>query len=581
MDDLPTREPPPTFVPVEGTGSPENVRARRLTLLVVAWLSVLGPAWQVLGTTSIGLYLNNQEELNYQTSVLYYFLGTAVLVSAVALALYFVLLKKRGPATLLWLYYFSGFAFLGAVEIHQWEAGIVHKLAAATALLAGYILLQFAAYRWWSVHRAASYFAVVAIAFVSVDVFELATRRVEPPQELEITTPVRAIGRDSEQLRNFYHIVFDEYQTDVFDFTLDSELADLLGGFVFFDNAVTMFGRTRMSLASLFSGRSYDFESSQAEYQRSAFNGQQSMLRQLIDKGYVTEAYLHEGLLNFDVPFHHVRLHRPRAGYGRNVSNELFTGLWIYANFPSMLASLMIEEELFANFEAQNVVDLATPIRSLDAFDYLIRREASQSGAGRYVFAHFILPHFPNVLDSDCRYSLDGTKTRPEQQAGCANKLMVELLATLQRLGRLQNSLIVIQSDHGSRYRIQDGRLRPQNGMKDYADGWNTARARSLLLIKPPGRGRSGTLVRNSAPVSLLDVFPTVGEALGLDVGEAEGVNLFDTQEVAAISARQRWYYFFEKKTRAGWTDEMVRFRVEGDHVVRDGIQTLANNPRF
>ena len=87
--------------------------------------------------------------------------------------------------------------------------------------------------------------------------------------------------------------------------------------------------------------------------------------------------------------------------------------------------------------------------------------------------------------------------------------------------------------------------------------------------------------MRNSAPVSLLDVFPTVGEALGLDVGEAEGVDLFDTQEVAAISARQRWYYFFEKKTRAGWTDEMVRFRVEGDHVVRDGIETLANNPRF
>ena len=136
MDDLPTRgEPPPTFVPVEGTGSPENVRAGTLTLLVVAWLSVLGPAWQVLGTTSIGLYLNNQEELNHQASVLYYFLGTAVLVSAPALALYFISLKKRGPAMLLWLYYFSGFAFLGAVEIHQWEAGIVHKLAAATALV--------------------------------------------------------------------------------------------------------------------------------------------------------------------------------------------------------------------------------------------------------------------------------------------------------------------------------------------------------------------------------------------------------------------------------------------------------------
>ena len=103
---------------------------------------------------------------------------------------------------------------------------------------------------------------------------------------------------NSEHLPNFYHIVFDEYQTDVFDFTLDSDLADALGGLVFFDNAVTMFGRTRMSLATLFSGRSYDFESSQHDFQRSAFTGRQSMLRQLLDKGYVTEAYLHAWIVH-------------------------------------------------------------------------------------------------------------------------------------------------------------------------------------------------------------------------------------------------------------------------------------------
>ena len=87
--------------------------------------------------------------------------------------------------------------------------------------------------------------------------------------------------------------------------------------------------------------------------------------------------------------------------------------------------------------------------------------------------------------------------------------------------------------------------------------------------------------LKNPAPASLLDVFPTVGAALGLDIGEAEGVDLFDTDEVAATSTRQRWYYFFEKKTRAGWTDQMVRFRVEEGQVVRDGVEFLRNNPRF
>ena len=556
---------------------------RRVMLPVVVWLSLVGPMWQVLVTSSIPLYLNNQQDLNYDVSVLYGFAGIAVLAGTLALPIYFISLRKRGVSIALWIYYFSGFAFLGAVSIHQWQAGFAQKLAAATVLLVAYVVVQFIAYRWWNVRRAAWYFAVFAVGFVAVDAFEFATRRVELPEELETMAagPTGALVADSERLPNFYHVVFDEYQTDVFDFTLDSELADALGGFVFFDDAVTMFGRTRMSLAVLFGGRSYDFKSSQQEFQRSAFNGRQSMLRQLLDKGYVTEAYLHDGLFTFDVPFHHVRYHRSPTGYGGTDSGKVFRDLWIYANCPAFLASRLIEHDRFANFEAQNVLDVATPIKSLHAFDYLLRRESGQPGTGRYVFAHLILPHFPNVLESDCHYSLEGTKTRPEQQAGCANKLMVELTTTLERLGRLRNSLILFQSDHGSRYGLHDGRLRPLKGMKDYGNAWNTARSRSLLMFKLPGRDRSGSLVRNTAPASLLDVFPTVGDALGLDIGEAKGVNLFDTEEVAAMSDRQRWYYFFEKETRAGWTDRMVRFRVEDKQVVRDGIETLANNPQF
>ena len=572
-----------TFEPREAAAAHKEVRGRRLTLPIVGWLSLLGPSWQVLATSSIPLYLNNQQDLNYDVSVLYAFVGIAVLTATLALPLYFMSVRKRGPAIVLWLYYFSGFAFLGAVAIHQWQAGFAHKLVAATGLLVAYVAVQFIANRWWNLRGAVPYFAVFTAAFVAVDVFQFTTRSVEMPEKFETMAagPARALAADSEHLPNFYHIVFDEYQTDVFDFTLDSELADALGGFVFFDDAVTMFGRTRMSLATLFGGRSYDFQSSQYEFQRSAFNGRQSMLGQLIDKGYVTEAYLHEGLFTFDVPFHHVRYHRPPTGYRRMHSGDVFRDLWIYANFPALLSSLLIEYDRFANFEAQNVVHSAAPIKSLHSFNYLVRRDPNQPGTGRYVFAHLILPHLPNVLDSDCRYSLHGAKTSADQQAGCVNKLIVELVATLERLGRLRDSLIVIQSDHGSRYGVQEGRLRPIKGMKDYGNAWNTARSRPLLLFKLPGRDRSGSLLRNPAPASLLDVFPTVGHALGLDIGEAEGVNLFDAEEVAAVSGRQRWYYFFEKKTRAGWTDKMVRFRVADKQVVRDGSEALANNPRF
>ena len=52
--------------------------------------------------------------------------------------------------------------------------------------------------------------------------------------------------------------------------------------------------------------------------------------------------------------------------------------LWIYANFPSYLASHLIEDDRFANFEAQNVLSFAAPIKSLHAFDYLLRTESKR-----------------------------------------------------------------------------------------------------------------------------------------------------------------------------------------------------------
>ena len=82
-------------------------------------------------------------------------------------------------------------------------------------LLVAYVVVQFIAYRWWNVRRSAWYFAVFAIGFVAVDAFEFATRRVELPEELETMAAGRtgALVAESERLPNFYHVVFDEYQT--------------------------------------------------------------------------------------------------------------------------------------------------------------------------------------------------------------------------------------------------------------------------------------------------------------------------------------------------------------------------------
>lgn len=99
-------------------------------------------------------------------------------------------------------------------------------------------------------------------------------------------------------------------------------------------------------------------------------------------------------------------------------------------------------------------------------------------------------------------------------------------------------------------------------------------------MIKLPGIDAQEAFETRSDPASLYDIFPTVAVALGLDAGRAEGVDLFDPSAAAKLAQRQRWYYFFRKKERSGWTDEMVRFRVEPGRAVRDGVELLRNNPR-
>ena len=526
------------------------------------------------------LYLNNQQDLYHNVSVIHSFLGLAIGVPFLALPIYFVALRSRALAGVVWFYYFAGFAFLGVVTIHGWEAELTVKVAATVTVAVVFILLQFVANRWWDLRRASAYFALFAVVFVATDVFEFATRYVELPDELQ--APSSSVGftadRSGDQ-PNFYHLVLDEYQTDVFEFVLDSELRESLGGFVFFSDTTTPFGRTGMALASLFGGRSFDFASPQIDYQLSAFAGPQSMLTEVVNAGYETEAYLHERMFSFELPFHRIRYHQAPIGY-RSDSSRLFRQIWVYANFPRFVSGRFIDSDSFDNFDSQNVLDASSTVKSLHTFRYVTRREASQRGTGRYVFAHILLPHFPTVLEADCSYAPDESRTGAAPQARCTNALLMGFLSTLKDLGRFRDSLIVIQADHGSRYAVRDGRLQPLPGLMDYGLDWNAARSRALLLVKLPGRGEEQPLETRSDPTSLLDVFPTVAAALGLDAGSAEGVDLFDPYATAALSERQRWYYFFMKKERSGWTDEMVRFRVEPGRVVRDGVETLRNNPR-
>ena len=564
-------------------GSPPESRLKSavgtIAFATVAWVSLLCPPWQVFVTTSVPLYLNNQGELNHDTYVILPFLTTAIVVATFVLPFYFIALRNRIVACVLWIYYSAGFVFLGVVTIRGWEAGFTAVLLASVGLAIGFVLVQYAANRWWNLRRASAYFAVFALGFAAIDGFEFSSNYLELPDELEFQTADSELPPIREDRPNFYHLVLDEYQTDLFEFVLDEELQKALGGFVWFEDTTTPFGRTSMALAAVFSGRSFDFASPQMDYQLAALTGRQSMLTRLAEAGYLTEGYLHKPSFRLAAPFHRIRYHQTPP-YFRSGSSGLFRDMWVYANLPASLSERLMASDMFANFQSQNVLDSTSTVKSVQTLRYLTRHEASEASTGRYVFAHLLLPHFPTVLEADCSYGLDQPTTDVVRQVKCANALLLNFLDTLKNLDRFRDALIVVHADHGARYAVSNGEPKPVTGMREFGDEWNTARSRALLLIKLPGRGPERPLETRSDPASLLDVFPTVAASLGLNAEATEGVDLFDPHAAAMLSERQRWYYFFTKKERWGWTDEMVRFRVEPGRVVRDGVETLRNNPR-
>lgn len=148
------------------------------------------------------------------------------------------------------------------------------------------------------------------------------------------------------------------------------------------------------------------------------------------------------------------------------------------------------------------------PIPVLPVFDQLIADISSSSG-GTMFFAHLLLPHAPYSVDSACqirrpvmgwhqggvgdtlrKLGLSNTPlSRLERyeeyipQVRCALLKIKRLLNALKIRGTLEDAVIIIHSDHGSRIVLRDPRIKNKTRLsrQDYYDGFL-----SLYVVKSP-----------------------------------------------------------------------------------------------
>ena len=380
---------------------------------------------------------------------------------------------------------------------------------------------------------------------------------------------------------NVYHIVFDAYQSEAYRYFLDKAPESNQLPFTYYPNFRANSSMTYFSLAELFTGDFYTLDMSPEDWHNAAFQSR-GMMEYLANGGVRLHLY----------PYY------PEFCYGGasaqcKVASDLDKGLmsgvrarqtvvdlWFLKLIPGSLkrelnawfgpkAEDVSDDDSFSDWDygfsisnailpSKAVRDSDKPYFSLQQFMQLLDDEDSRPAMGQYVFVHAMLPHGPAVLDRECTYiGRSGGQAQTEQpqyleQVQCANKLATLLVNKLETLGRLDDSLIIVQADHGYYWHPADlGVLHEYNPLNvsvprvthdtDDSSRWPSemieTRASALLLVKFPGQAAAS---RSDKPAQMIDIAPTILRYFDIDPGPMRGIPIQDMPE---SPARDRFFF--------------------------------------
>lgn len=518
-------------------------------------------------SSSNQLYLNNQEMLGYRIDVLLPFITLFVVVLIFGLVLY-PFSKYRPGRYLLWTYFIIGPSFL-FYNLFRDTIGIVDSHLGTAFFLGLSITVIIILSRKFHPSKAISFFAIFGLLLSGYESYLFVTKaelinhsglNTNEPSFIEKT-----FLRDN-QLPNIYHIILDEYQTDMFEFTLTPEVKKELGGFILYKNNTSNYGGTALSVPSVFTGKSF-IHRSMKEFHYQAFDREQSILYALKNAGYATYAFIFKMSKFYPTDlqlFDNIRnlmndsMIENSIGYGR-----AFKILWLYKNSPSFLAELLLPEEDFKALLNQKMLPNQFELLSYRGFMNYISYERYLPYPNRYTYIHILLPHIPYVLRSNCSYSFseDGiNKTSSNEQSKCTTKLIINFVKTLKELDRFKDSLIIIHADHGKRSDLSD--------LTSLDLAKNASRA--LLLMKTIGNDEEDGFVVSDFESMLLDVAPTILDSIGYDLyPDFEGISLLNPRYL--LVNRKRYFSIYD-------AEKLVKFEIEsGQYVLDDIIDRTVN----
>lgn len=373
--------------------------------------------------------------------------------------------------------------------------------------------------------------------------------------------------------RNVIHIVPDQAQGAMLHEILNSDLehySEAFDGFTFFTQAVGRYKGTYPSVVYYMTGETPEADTDHVQSQPFTWD----YVEETLQERSIVSTLAENAFSTFGFQFHPGIFCKGLYTACTGTHDEVFAGIAV--NSPKRKLALTV----------LTAVDLGlfqmTPVvvrkRVYDDGRWLVRRvltgevshsgvldvftEKMQAGANpdTYNYFHHAGAHAPLLFDRNCEY------TGPQkidfanqgEQARCTLIQLEKMIQALKDNGVYDQTMIVINGDHGTPWLPSSFSGRSRETVPDYIMGM----ASVLMMIKPPGA--RGPLTFSDQQVTMGDIPATIAGTLGLDHAYP-GLQLFKDETPAE---RERHYFTYDSSSTAHSSqalDNLTRYRIRGD----------------
>lgn len=399
--------------------------------------------------------------------------------------------------------------------------------------------------------------------------------------------------------RNVLLLILDEFQPDVFADLVreDPGLAAPFDGFTFFRDALAGYPNTAASVPFIMTGRYYDNSEPRSRYMRREYR-RHSIPQVLWANGFRLDMYPRPDSGDL-VRLPEDWLQEPRSGspwrsaiqtqallldvaffrYAPHFFKPLIHGRqrWLLSRLANQASEAMVAGAIGRPAQApvqgtfpeygRELVRLGLDFQFLNSF-----MSHARVGGPQPVFKyyHWNAVHPPLAFDESFRVTrAEFGRAAFASQARACLKMAGRFLAKIKEIGVYDRTLMVILSDHGSG-RTPDLLVNPSLGDRSrslaagnpYRDfHFVKSRACALLLVKP--LASRGPLRTSLAPVSHLDVAPTIFAGLGVQARGFAGWPAFSVPENAV--RRRRFLAYNWTGHHEEYLAPLVEYQVRGD----------------